>query len=258
MTSRFAEVTELAGAEISAEQLERMVHRYHWALGYCRNKDVVEVGCGSGQGLGVLATVAKSLEAGDYSDEILRIPRQHYLDRVSLAQFDAQTLPYADASKDVIILFEALYYVPDATRFARECRRVLRRGGVALIASANKDLSDFNPSPFSFTYYGVVELRELFEPHGFGVDCFGYLPVGKVSLRQRVLRPLKSLAVSLGLMPKTMRGKKVLKRLVFGKLVEMPAELSIPEHSLLPPTPLPGDEPDRVHKVIYCCATNIA
>ena len=81
---------------------------------YCADKDVVEVACGSGQGLGYLAGIAGSFEAGDFSDEILSIARQHYGERISLKQFDAQDMPFEDKSKDVIILFEAMYYIPDA------------------------------------------------------------------------------------------------------------------------------------------------
>src|SRR5262245_32429763 len=138
--TNFVEVTELAGSGISAEQLTRMAHRYGWAAGFCGQKDVVEVACGSGPGLGALASVSRSLEAGDYSEDILKIAKAHYGARFPLRQLDAQALPYADASKDVVILFEAIYYIPDATRFVRECRRVLRPGGQVLIASANKDL----------------------------------------------------------------------------------------------------------------------
>jgi SAM-dependent methyltransferase len=255
MAGDFTEVTELAGAEISAEQLQRMIHRYRWAAMFCRGKDVVEAGCGSGQGLGLLGAVAKSLEAGDYSKDVIAIPREHYRDRFTLVEFDAQSLPYAAASKDVIILFEAIYYVPDAARFVAECKRVLRPGGQVLIATANKDLSDFNPSPLSHKYYGVAELDALFRGAGFSPEHHGYLPVGTVSWRQRVLRPVKRAVVGLGLMPKTMKGKKLLKRLVFGKLVPMPAELPPPNGAFDPPTPLAAGVPDRSHKVLYCRAT---
>lgn len=253
--TEFTEVTELAGSEISVEQLERMAHRYHWASAYCRGKDVLEVACGSGQGLGLLSGVSRSLKAGDYSPEILAIPRTHYKDRIPLALFDAQSLPYPTGSLDVVVLFEAIYYIPDATRFVRECRRVLRRGGKVLIATANKDLSDFNPSPLTHRYYGVVELAKLFHDGGFEVEIFGHLPVDAVSWRQRVLRPAKRLAVALGLLPKTMRGKRLLKRLVFGKAVPMPAELPLPNEELVPPCLLTPEKPDRVHKVLYCCGT---
>lgn len=254
MSDRFSEVTELAGTEISAEQLERMSHRYHWAAQHCVQKDVLEAACGSGQGLGILGRVARTLEAGDFSAEILAIAQCHYAGRVKLLKFDAQELPFADASKDVVILFEALYYVPDAVQFVKECRRVLRAGGKVLIATANKDLADFNPSPFSHRYYGAGDLAQLFDSNGFDSELFGYLPVGSVSWRQKLLRPVKKLAVALNLVPKTMAGKTLLKRLVFGGLTPMPAELPHRPDPLAAPVRLAAS-PDRGHKVLYCCAT---
>jgi ubiquinone/menaquinone biosynthesis C-methylase UbiE len=255
MTEHFADVTELAGTEISAEQLERMSHRYHWAAGFCAGKDVVEVACGSGQGLGILAATSASLEAGDISSKILDIPRRHYGSRVKLTEFDAQALPFADRSKDVIILFEAIYYVPDAARFVAECRRVLRPGGAVLIATANKDLKDFNPSPYSNRYYGAAELSALFREHGFEVELFGHLPVATVSWRQKILRPVKQVAVALNLVPKTMAGKKLLKRLVFGRLVPMPEELPRSQSPIGALQRLAPGQPDSQHKVLYAHAT---
>jgi SAM-dependent methyltransferase len=253
--TQFAEVTELAGSEITGEQLERMSHRYTWAAQFCHGKDVAEVACGSGQGLGILGSVSKSLEAGDYSEKVLRVARLYYGGRLNLVRLDAQSLPYADRSKDVIILFEAIYYLPDASRFVRECRRVLRPGGCVLLATANKDLWDFNPSPLSHRYYGAAELPALFRGDGFQTSVYGYMPIGQVSLRQRALRPMKRFAIALGVMPKTLKGKRFLKRFVFGKLVKMPAELVPLDGHFEFPAQLSGTEPDRIHKVLYCRAS---
>jgi ubiquinone/menaquinone biosynthesis C-methylase UbiE len=253
--TEFADVTELAGSRITLEQLQRMSHRYAWAREYCRGKDVVEIACGGGQGLGMLKAVSRSLEAGDYSERVLTVARSHYGTQIPLAQLDAQALPYADKSKDVIILFEALYYIPDAARFASECRRVLRPGGQVLIATANKDLYDFAPSPLSHRYFGATELAQLFRERGFEPQVYGYLPVGTVSWRQRILRPIKRIAVSSGLMPKSLGAKRLLKRFVFGELVEMPAELEAPREPPAQPAAISPSEPDRSHKVLYCCAT---
>lgn len=251
----YVSVTEIAGDEVSREQVDRLCNRYYWVGQYCFGKDVVEAACGSGQGLGYLAGIARSLEAGDYSDEILFIARRYYEKRIALKQFDAQEMPFADKSKDVIILFEAIYYIPDAERFVRECARVLRPGGRVLISTANKDLYDFNPSPHSYKYYGVVELNDLFARHGFKTEFFGDTPVGEVSMRQRVLRPIKKLAVMLGVMPKTTGGKKWLKRIVFGGLVEMPAEITAETSQYVEPTRISPSRPDTEHKVIYCIAS---
>ncbi|MCC7257971.1 MAG: class I SAM-dependent methyltransferase [Gammaproteobacteria bacterium] len=257
-SSDFCDVTEMAGEPISSEQLERLCHRYFWAAEYCRGKDVVELACGTGPGLGVLSRAARGFDAGDFSAEMVERVRRHYGERVRAQRFDAQGMPYPDHSRDVIIIFEALYYLPDVGAFFRECRRVLRPGGRLLIATANKDLADFNASPHSHRYLGVAELHRELAAEGFAVHCFGYLDVGTVSFRQKLLRPVKQFAVAAGLMPKTMRGKQLLKRLVFGQPVPMPAELT---EAMRPAgieatlAMLPPGQADQRHKVIYCEAT---
>lgn len=252
----FVEVTELAGDDVSAEQVERVCTRYAWALNYSQGRDVLEVACGTGPGLGMLQSEARSLVAGDISDEILARARAHYRERVDIRRMDAMELPFADGSLDVVIIFEALYYVPEADRFASECARVLRPGGVVLVSNANKDLFDFNPSPYSHVYHGVVELGQLFGPRGFDCSFWGDVPVAQVSWRQKLLRPIKRTVVTLGLMPQSMAGKKLLKRLVFGQMEAFPPEIAksqLPDNLAL--TSLPAGQPDRKHKVLLCAAT---
>lgn len=255
MNADFVSVTELSNDSVTREQVERMCHRYYWAANYCQGRDTAEAGCGTGQGAGYLAGLAKSYQGGDYSGEILAIARAHYGERIRFLQFDAQDMPFPDRSLDVVVLFEALYYVPSAERFAAECRRVLRPGGTVLVATANKDLSDFNPSPYSTVYHGVRELEGLFDGHGFDTEFFGFMPVDGMSLRQRLLRPIKKIVVSSGLMPKTMAGKKLLKRLVFGSLVPLTPEITAGMAPYRAPDPLVKGQADVRHKVIYCAAT---
>ena len=248
----YIDVTEIAGDEVTQEQIDRLCNRYFWAGQYCTGKDVVEAACGTGQGLGYLASISKTIEAGDFSQDILNIAMDHYGSRIKLKQFDAQEMPFEDKSKDVIILFEAIYYIPNAEKFLSECVRILRPGGRILISTANPDLFDFNPSPYSYNYYGTKELSELFESKGFKVNCFGDTPLERTSLKQRILRPIKKIVVSLNLMPKSMAGKKFLKKLVFGSLVRMPAEITSEMSTYRPPSPIANHKPDTRHKVIYC------
>jgi ubiquinone/menaquinone biosynthesis C-methylase UbiE len=253
-TIDFTTVSELAGDEVSRQQVDRACHRYCWASKFCRDKDVLEVACASGHGLGMLARSARSLKAGDFTEKLLDMARLHYGDRIELRQFDAQAIPYPDRSFDIVLLLEAVYYIPSVEKFVRECRRLLRPGGKVLIATANKDLFDFNPSPFSCRYYGVVELEELFSANGFSVKCFGFWQVSQASALESILRPVKAFAVKYHLIPKTMSGKKLLKRFIFGKLVPMPAELTQEMIAYAPPVPLAAGKADRNHKVIYCVA----
>lgn len=255
MSVDYLSVTELSGTYVSQEQIERLCNRYYWAGKYCYNNDVLEVACGTGQGLGYLSKIAKSINAGDYSEKILKIAQEHYGNRIALKQFDAQNMPYKDNSLDVIILFEAIYYLPSAEKFISECRRILRNGGKVLITTANKDLYDFNPSPYSYKYYGVVELKKLFTKQGFTVEFYGNTPVDILSLRQKFFRPVKKWAVKFGLTPKTSKGKRIIKRLIFGSLVKMPSEIKENMVPFIKPTKLSSSQPDNKHKVIYCVAT---
>ena len=127
-----------------------------------------------------------------------------------------------DSSFDVVVLFEAIYYLDDPVGFAREARRVLRPGGVLLVCTTNKDLPDFNPSAHARAYFGAPELRGLFESAGFGVELLGQDPIGVASPLERAIAVLKRAAVRANAIPMTMKGKVALKRLVFGKLVMLP------------------------------------
>lgn len=250
----YTDVTELANTPVSTEQIERLERRYFWARGFCAGKDVHEMACGTAQGAAVLAEVARSFTASDGSEPMLVLARRHYGDRIALRRMNAQRPDLPDASLDVVVLFEALYYLPDPDAFFAEARRVLRPGGVLLIATANKDLFDFNPSPYSHEYLGGRELSERLGRLGFGVELFGDTPIAQVSGLQKLLRPVKNLAVRLNLIPRSMAAKQFLKRIVFGRLTPMPAEIRWDPVRAVAPAPLPAGAADIGHKVLYCAA----
>src|SRR5436190_2770028 len=248
----FSVVTELAGDLASQEQVQRAYRRYYWAGRYAAGADVLEVACGAGQGVGHLASLAKSFHAGDISDEVLKAAREHYGPRIDFRRFNAEDLPYPDRSFDVVLIFEAIYYLRDVSKFIQEARRVLRAGGFLLIVTANKDLFDFSPSPYSVEYYGVRELRSLLNHEGFAASFFGDSPLASTSGWQRLLRPAKRLATTLGVMPQSKRMKALVKRIVFGPAQPLPAEIAAGVDAGPAPAPIPADHPDTRHKVIFC------
>lgn len=247
----YKEVTELSGDEISQEQLIRLCSRYYWAEEHCRGKDVLEVACGAGAGLGYLAQTCKTIEACDIDSEIVKIAKSHYKDRFTIVIGDAHQLPFDDASKDVIILFEALYYIKDVEKFITECKRILRPNGILLISLPNKSLYDFNPSPLSHRYFTISELNNLLSEYNFKTNFLGGTKISSVSWRQKILRPVKKIAVSLNLVPKSMNGKKLLKKLIFGELIHMPHEIQASTANREKFTALDSTKIDLDHKVIY-------
>src|SRR5438128_953104 len=133
----FSGVTETPGVGASREQLAMLLARYTLAAERAVNKDVLEVACGSGMGLGYLATRARRVVGGDYTFPLLRAAQRHYSGRIPLVRHDAAVLPFAAASFDVVILYEAVYYLSRPEEFVKEAQRVLRPYGTVIICSVN-------------------------------------------------------------------------------------------------------------------------
>jgi SAM-dependent methyltransferase len=174
-----------------------------------------------------------------------------------LLRLDGHGLCFKPASFDAIILYEAIYYLRDPELFIRECRRVLRPGGKLLLCTANKDLPDFNPSPHSYRYFSPADFSDLLEGYDFRVECYGDCPINDHDPLHRVLSFIKKTVVRLNLMPKTMRGKRLFKRIVFGKLVDLPAELTANGWDGTLPQPIDPHKPDRKNKVIFAIGTKM-
>jgi SAM-dependent methyltransferase len=252
-------ITDVAGEPAGRVQVERLVERYHWAGSYCAGKTILEVACGTGQGLGLLRSRAARAYGCDLSSENLRRARATYGDAVPLVQADAQTLPFADESLDVIILLETLYFLPSAETFLSESARVLKPGGRLLISCINKDCPDFNPNhPLYYERYGAPQLSRAISNAGFEPECFGIIPMDQPSLRSRIFGPVKKFAVKLNLIPDSMQARLLLKRIVFGKLDVMPADISFNPAPARAPAPIACNVSDNVHQVVLCAGTRLA
>lgn len=249
----YTAVTELPVYKGSKEQLERAYQRYRFAYQFCKGKDVLELACGAGQGLGYLAEAAKRIVGSDIDEKNLSFARREYSGRkdIEIHGFDAQDIPFGDRSFDVVILYEALYYIEDAGRFINEAYRILRDDGIIIICSVNKDWSDFNPSPQSIRYFSVPELSLLLKRKFPKIEFFGGFSAGAKGGRDTLISFLKRTAVSLNLMPKTMKGKEALKRIFFGRLYPLPSQIKEGIAEYIAPQRIRDDTKDTLHKVIF-------
>jgi SAM-dependent methyltransferase len=255
----YTAVTEVTGYKVSSEQIKRMYTRYHYAREKAAGKDVLEVACGSGQGLGYLKQKARLVVGADIDAKLLDLARSNYRNRpgIEIKYSDAHALEFPDNSFDMVILFEAIYYLADPGKFLREAKRVLRKDGILIVCSANKDLPDFNPSPYSHKYFSVPEIFSLFQENGFKENSvMGDCPVDKDSFKSRIISIIKKIAVSFHLVPKTMKSKELLKRLFFGELTALPPELTAELKDYRPLVLLESQYPDRKHKVIFTMGHN--
>lgn len=252
MTTDFTNVTEIPGLGATAEQLERLYHRYGTAAENSVDKRVLEVACGAGMGLGVLAARARYLVGGDFTRNLVNMAHRHYKGATRLVQLDAHNLPFKDSSFDTIVFFEAVYYLQDVEAFLSECGRVLGERGEVIICTVNPEWSDFNASPHSVRYYSAADLRRLLEQSGFDAEVYGAFSTVVDSMTRKAVSYIRRAAVSMRLVPRSMKGKELLKRLFYGKLTSIPA--SIDEDTAggsRALVPIPPDGSTRGYKILY-------
>ena len=251
MTDPFAELTERPNMMATLQQLSMLYTRYNLAASMSVEKTVLEVACGPAIGLGMLQKTRARVIGGDLSKILLNEGRNHYQENIPLLQLDAEHLPFKNDSFDLVILFEALYYLPNPANFFREVERTLTRSGSIIICSANKERSGFVPSPHAKNYYSGKELYFLLSNHHFAVNLFVGFPISSNRFLDLIRNTIRTLLKTLNLIPKTLKGRELLKRIAYGKLHKIGPEI---EKDLLQPEPLLPVDPDenlRNYAVLY-------
>ena len=162
-TVDYSSVTEKDGDWVTQEALSMVYTRYRFALDFCRGKRLLEVACGQAVGLGYLAKHAAQAVGADVTEKLLNRARHTLQETLPLLRLDADSLPLRTASRDVIVCYEAIYYLKHPIQFLQECRRVLSPQGFLLLCTVNPEWPDFNPSPYSRQYYSARQLSALLE-----------------------------------------------------------------------------------------------
>lgn len=256
-TPRFEDLTETTGGALTAEAAAMMYTRYSLAAESSPGRRVLELGCGAGLGLGLIAGQARLTVGGDYSAALLQSGRHHYRNRIPFVRLSAERLPFPDAAFDLVLFFEASYYVPDMERAFDEIGRVTASAGEVLFVNANPERPDFVRSPHSVHYHTASELRTALERRRFRVTVSGGFPVqesGGNRMLAKALPLARRILEGLGLVPNTLAGRARIKRLLLGRLRDIPAELlpgfaSVARPVSVEPGPVGG------FKVIYVHAT---
>lgn len=254
----FEEVSEAPGVPVSPDAASMLYTRYRAGAEVASGARVLELACGAGPGLGMLARHGRSVVAADYSRALLHRARAHYGRRIPFVRLSAESLPFADASFDTVLFFEATYYVPDMERAFDEIGRVLAPGGLVLFVNANPERRDFIRSPYAVRYHTAAEFRDALERRGLRVDVAGAFPIqaARRGAGRRMITWMTTVArrvlETFGLVPKTLRGRARLKRLVYRNLRPIPPELEDGFAPEAPRVPLENAlEPVRGYKVLY-------
>jgi SAM-dependent methyltransferase len=115
-------------------------HRYHFAARWCAGKSVLDVACGEGYGVALLARHAARVTGVDISPEAIAHAQVEYaaLANAQFAVAPCTALPLPDASVDVAVSFETIEHIAEQSQFLDELARVLKPDGVLILSCPNK------------------------------------------------------------------------------------------------------------------------
>jgi ubiquinone/menaquinone biosynthesis C-methylase UbiE len=147
-----------------------------------RDRSLLDVGCGGGQAAIRLKERYPHLclTGIDLSADMIARARQRAQQKGFAIQFevaDAESLPYPDASFDVVYSFGSAKHWPDPLKGFGECWRVLKPDGELLVADATSDATLDQVENF----YAIARFPRLLQK-----------PVAAV-LYQRMFRPARSI-----------------------------------------------------------------
>ena len=140
-------------------------------------ESLLDVGCGTGVLLEALSISVPNanLSGADPSPEMLKMARKRLDEAILLEQSYAESLPFSDASFDVVVSTNALHYFRNPLGALEEMARVLRPNGHLVVTDWCDDyvacricdlwLRLFNRA--HFRTYGEKQCRQLLEQAGF-------------------------------------------------------------------------------------------
>ncbi|MEE9911007.1 MAG: class I SAM-dependent methyltransferase [Deltaproteobacteria bacterium] len=139
------------------------------------NKDILEIGCGSGYGAVLLSTLQpKSYIGVDLMPEQIPLTGRWHLSGYEFKVMDASDMKdIPSRSRDIIVIFGILHHIPEWRKVIRECRRILIRGGKLFVEEPNgRMIRDFDRL-FHWGHpdsdFNLVGLEEELAHHSFNI-----------------------------------------------------------------------------------------
>jgi SAM-dependent methyltransferase len=137
--------------------------------------EVLDAGCGAGDGTSLLVAGGASVTAVDFSRDDLVLTRTRS-SGAKVALCDVQRLPFRDCAFDLAVSCHVLEHLHHPDDYVRELRRVLKPGGTLWLITPNKLFSSPNgppPNPFHIKEYFFDEFVALVNRHFDAPELLG-------------------------------------------------------------------------------------
>ena len=165
--------TEIASDIIASDNPihQRLLKAYYLSQEYISG-NVLEVGCGEGRGVELIAPIADSFTGIDKISQVIENLKSKYSD----GDFRQIVIPpfsgLADELYDVVISFQVIEHIKRDSEYLKEIHRVLKPGGKALITTPNKKMS-LSRNPWHIREYTADELTNLARKAFLKVEMLG-------------------------------------------------------------------------------------
>lgn len=154
-----------------------------------RAQRVLDVGCGTGYGSAMVASLAGEVVGIDISEEAVAWARSRLrLDNVEFLVMSATELDFPDRSFNAACSIQVIEHIEDVELHLSEVVRVLRPGGRFVVATPNR--LTYSPSGLHNTFhvreYDAGELHDLLASHFREVEITGLHAGLDLALRPEV------------------------------------------------------------------------
>ena len=172
---------------------QRHLVAYEYLLPLVAGKNVLDLGCGEGYGVDLLATRASEAVGVDLAPEALYHARHTYRrENLRFLYSDINRLELKDDSFDVVCSLQVIEHLPDDRSFMREIMRVLRPGGICVLSTPNKTLispgRETPLNPFHIREYDYAQFTRFMQEHFTQVELVGIFHAGRLKLHDIITR----------------------------------------------------------------------
>ncbi len=165
--------TEIASDKIPSDNVihQRLLSAYYHAKSYIKG-DLLELGCGEGRGIELLAPLADSYVGIDKIKEVIEKLSDRFPPHYKFICGSFPPFPFKDHSFHTIVTFQVIEHIKDDEGFIKEIHRVLKPGGKALITTPNIKMS-LSRNPWHEREYTGDQLKELCKKYFDEVEMKG-------------------------------------------------------------------------------------
>lgn len=152
--------------------------KYNFALKYCRGKEILEIGCGSGYGSKYLAQKGvKKITAYDLDPQAINFAiKNSSHENITFAEGDVETLKLKDKYA-VIISFEVIEHLKKPEKLLELARNSLKKEGVFILSTPNRRYSAYDgnkpANPYHIREFYPYEMEKILKKYFKVVELYG-------------------------------------------------------------------------------------